>query len=114
MDMPIRVTSGFRSFEEQDRLYAQGRTTAGQIVTNARGGESMHNFGVAFDYCFKGTEPYPPTTNKKWKTVNDIAEVLGFYSYGNSLKWDYGHLQLMFDYSEKDFREGKVDYSRYK
>lgn len=111
--MPIRVTSGFRSIEEQNKLYAQGRTTKGKIVTNAKGGESMHQYGIAFDYCFVGETPYPPTTDKKWKLVNDIAEQLGFYSYGNSLGWDFGHLQLMKGYSEDDFRKGKVNYSLY-
>jgi peptidoglycan LD-endopeptidase CwlK len=46
---PVRVTEGFRSFERQDELYAQGRTTPGDIVTNARGGQSYHNFGLAMD-----------------------------------------------------------------
>jgi len=32
-----------RSGEEQDRLYAQGRTAPGRIVTNARAGHSKHN-----------------------------------------------------------------------
>ena len=39
-----------RSKEEQDVLYAQGRTISGKIVTNARGGYSWHNFGRAFDF----------------------------------------------------------------
>lgn len=33
----------YRSSEEQDKLYAQGRTAPGRIVTNARGGKSKHN-----------------------------------------------------------------------
>ncbi|GAA3318342.1 hypothetical protein GCM10020331_020730 [Ectobacillus funiculus] len=35
----------------KNSLYAQGRTTSGSIVTNARGGQSNHNFGVAVDLC---------------------------------------------------------------
>jgi peptidoglycan L-alanyl-D-glutamate endopeptidase CwlK len=45
----IKVISGTRSYAEQDALYAQGRTAPGEIVTNARGGQSNHNFGIAFD-----------------------------------------------------------------
>jgi len=45
------ATSGLRSVEDQDKLYAQGRTTPGDIVTNARGGQSYHNFGIAIDFC---------------------------------------------------------------
>lgn len=44
-----KVTSGTRSYGEQDQLYASGRTNPGPIVTNARGGYSNHNFGIAFD-----------------------------------------------------------------
>ena len=45
----IRIISGLRSYAEQNALYAQGRTLAGRKVTNARGGYSNHNFGIAFD-----------------------------------------------------------------
>jgi peptidoglycan L-alanyl-D-glutamate endopeptidase CwlK len=44
--------SGVRTHAEQQALYAKGRTTPGKIVTNARPGYSMHNFGLAIDFCF--------------------------------------------------------------
>jgi peptidoglycan LD-endopeptidase CwlK len=40
----ILVTCAFRSNDEQNSLYAQGRTAPGRIVTNARGGQSSHNY----------------------------------------------------------------------
>ncbi len=46
------VTQGYRSVAEQNRLYAQGRTRPGKIVTNARGGQSNHNKGTAVDVAF--------------------------------------------------------------
>lgn len=45
------ATSGLRTYAEQDNLYAQGRTAPGKRVTNARGGYSPHNFGVAADFA---------------------------------------------------------------
>ena len=45
----MQIISGTRSYAEQDRLYAQGRTEPGDIVTNAKGGQSNHNFGIAWD-----------------------------------------------------------------
>lgn len=55
------ATSGFRSIDEQNRLYALGRTVKnvdaseekplGGRVTNARGGQSYHNFGIAADFA---------------------------------------------------------------
>lgn len=41
--------SGTRTFAEQDALFRQGRDLPGKKVTNARGGQSNHNFGVAWD-----------------------------------------------------------------
>ena len=74
----IVIVQAFRSFEEQDALYAQGRTEPGSIVTNARGGESGHNYGLAFDFAFVDDngdvswgESYP------WADVGSIAKELG-------------------------------------
>lgn len=47
----IRIVQGLRTFAEQDTLYAQGRTKPGNIVTNARGGASNHNYGIAIDFA---------------------------------------------------------------
>lgn len=69
------VTQGFRSTLEQNALYAQGRTMPGKIVTNAKWGQSAHNFGKAFDICF--------LVNKKasyvgdWVKVGAIGELCG-------------------------------------
>jgi peptidoglycan L-alanyl-D-glutamate endopeptidase CwlK len=45
----VKLLSGTRTYVEQNALYAQGRTAKGRVVTNARGGSSNHNFGIAFD-----------------------------------------------------------------
>jgi peptidoglycan LD-endopeptidase CwlK len=50
-DIYVCVAQGYRSKSEQDELYAQGRTEPGNKVTNAKGGQSNHNFGVAVDLC---------------------------------------------------------------
>lgn len=44
-----RFSHTYRSNAEQDALYAIGRTKAGKIVTNAKGGQSYHNYGMAID-----------------------------------------------------------------
>ena len=46
----ILVTSTWRDLDSQAALYAQGRTTPGKRVTNAKAGTSMHNWRVAFDF----------------------------------------------------------------
>jgi peptidoglycan L-alanyl-D-glutamate endopeptidase CwlK len=45
----MSVYQGLRTAEEQNALYAQGRTAPGQIVTNAKAGCSNHNYGLAVD-----------------------------------------------------------------
>lgn len=47
----IRIVQGLRTIEEQNALYAQGRSRPGKIVTNAKGGSSYHNYGLAIDFC---------------------------------------------------------------
>ena len=55
--LTCQVLSGTRSYAEQDAIYAQGRSTKGNIVTNARGGQSNHNFAIAIDLgLFRGME----------------------------------------------------------
>ena len=44
-----RFAYTLRTFAEQDAIYAQGRTKPGKIVSNAKGGLSMHNYGLAVD-----------------------------------------------------------------
>ena len=43
------AVQGRRTIAEQNALYAQGRTAPGKVVTNAPGGSSAHNFGLAAD-----------------------------------------------------------------
>jgi peptidoglycan L-alanyl-D-glutamate endopeptidase CwlK len=48
----LLVVQGLRTIAEQNALFAQGRTKKGKIVTNARGGQSWHNYGLAVDFAF--------------------------------------------------------------
>lgn len=49
------MIAGNRSWAEQDALYEIGRVTGGARVTNAKGGQSNHNFGIAGDFgVFQG------------------------------------------------------------
>ena len=51
--LAVMITEGLRTWEEQDALYAKGRTTPPlgkkYWVTKAKGGQSFHNFALAFD-----------------------------------------------------------------
>lgn len=47
----LRYTWTLRTFQQQNDLFAQGRTRPGRVVTWARGGDSWHNYGLAVDIC---------------------------------------------------------------
>ena len=90
----IKIISGFRTYAEQDALYAQGRTAPGDVVTNARAGYSNHNFGIAFDVAvFEGNTYLEESP--KYKAVGVIGMDLGLEWGGN---WktlvDQPHFQL--------------------
>lgn len=77
----VMMTDGFRSPEEQDKLYARGRTIPGRKITNARGGYSWHNFGLAADYAFIVNGKV--TWNGPWQTFGRIAKECGLEWGGN-------------------------------
>ena len=73
----VIVTSSYRDAESQNALYAQGRTLPGRKVTNVCGGDSFHNWRVAFDFV--------PVVNGKaiwddaklWEKCGRLAESVG-------------------------------------
>ena len=72
----VLITETLRTLEEQEELYAQGRTTSGKIVTNCRGFQSPHCWGVAFDFCrnVKGKEY--DNSDKFFDYVGEIAKTI--------------------------------------
>lgn len=73
----VLIYCTYRSNVEQDGLYAIGRTLPGKKVTNAKGGESWHNFRAAFD--FVPTVYGKPQWNNKdlYLKCGEIAESCG-------------------------------------
>lgn len=107
----IRITAGHRSMEEQQRLYNQGRTTPGNIVTNARPGQSIHNFGLAIDYVLVNNEDTTVSwvVNKQWRRVGAIGKQLGFQWGGDWTNFrDYPHLDLQRGMSLANLRAGRL------
>lgn len=91
----IKIISGLRTYGEQNALYAQGRTAPGRVVTNARGGYSNHNFGVAFDVGIFSADGKYLDESPAYKTVGQIGKSLGFEWGGDwSSIQDQPHFQL--------------------
>ncbi|RDY84088.1 M15 family metallopeptidase [Bacillus amyloliquefaciens] len=101
----VVITEGFRSIEEQNELYRQGRSKKGNIVTYAKGGESYHNYGLAIDFALQKKDgsliwdmTYDGNQNGRpdWLEVVSIAKTLGFDWGGDWRNFkDYPHLQMI-------------------
>ncbi len=134
----IRVVQGLRSIDEQNALYALGRTKVnpvgksdkkplGNIVTNAKGGSSYHNYGLSIDYCLlldkdgNGTfetlswdvkKDLDADKHSDWFEVIDVFLKHG-YEAGADFKSfkDYPHIQKRFGFNWRDllkrYNDGK-------
>ena len=80
-NIDLLITSTYRDVESQNALYAQGRTTEGHIVTDAKGGDSFHNYRIAVDVV--------PLINGKpdWNPAHPIWSRIGQIGKGCGLDW---------------------------
>lgn len=108
------VTEGYRSIERQNELYAQGRTAPGAIVTNAKGGESMHQYGVAFDVIFlvNGKRTYD-VDDSKWQKIGAIGKSLELQWGGTWSNPDRPHFEMTLGYTLSDFQKNNIDWSKF-
>lgn len=119
-----RVTCGYRSFLDQDKLYAQGRSLPGKIVTNARGGYSVHNYGLAFDFClivdggkhasWEHLKDFDEDGTPDWMEFVNLFKAKG-YEWGGDWKSfkDYPHLQKTFGKTVEELRNLKRGYGSF-
>jgi len=110
----VHVFEGFRTKKKQDQYYSQGRTTPGNIITNAKGGQSLHNYGVAVDIVF-GQQGRPSWNPKEpWKLLGKIGKKHGFF-WGGDWKGfsDLPHLEMRLGFSLDDFMNGEVNYTKF-
>jgi peptidoglycan L-alanyl-D-glutamate endopeptidase CwlK len=104
------VTCTYRSVQEQDDLYAQGRSKPGKRVTNVRGGNSYHNWRVAIDFVpLLAGKPVWDAEHKAWPEIATLAEAVGFEWGGRWTTFkDLPHLQYTQGLTCDDFRNGKT------
>jgi peptidoglycan L-alanyl-D-glutamate endopeptidase CwlK len=96
----VLIYNTLRTTEEQDILYAQGRTQPGNIVTNARGGDSWHNYGAAFDFV-------PMLVGKpQWKN-DSLYTKCGIIAESVGLEWGGRWRGKLHDKPHCQFRNGK-------
>lgn len=89
----LQIVQGLRTWKEQDALYAQGRSKKGPVVTNARGGQSLHNYGLAVDLA-PIVDGKVSWDEKLFKAFNKWDDVSGLDWGGNWKKFkDLPHVQ---------------------
>jgi peptidoglycan LD-endopeptidase CwlK len=88
-----KIISGTRTYEEQDVLYAQGRTRGGTRVTNARAGHSNHNFGVAFDIGIFDANGKYWEESPAYAKAGEIGKKLGLLWGGDWRMGDEPHFE---------------------
>lgn len=86
--LSIRMTEGLRTFETQEQYYAKGRVktvsgkwqtiNAKEVVTHALPGQSLHQYGLAFDICFLGLAGPYPENPECWKQYGLALRKFGF------------------------------------
>jgi peptidoglycan L-alanyl-D-glutamate endopeptidase CwlK len=94
--LELLVTSTLRTKEEQDALYAIGRTKPGKRVTNAKAGQSAHNFGFALDFV-PLVHGKPEWTGKHpdWSRAGKLAASYGLEWAGGWTKFkELAHVQI--------------------
>jgi len=106
----ILIYSTYRDIEAQNAIYAQGRTTKGSIVTNAKGGQSFHNYRVAFDWVPVCGGKARWNDYLAYSKCGKIAEEVGLEWAGRwagKLK-ETAHCQYTNGLSIADFQKGKT------
>lgn len=107
----VKIICGHRTYEEQNELYAQGRSKPGLIVTKAKGGHSLHNFATAFDigiFSANGKEYIDESPD--YKKVGEIGEELGLEWGGNWSFVDEPHFQMN---EGRDISELRLAYEKH-
>lgn len=119
------VLSGFRDWAEQNALYAQGRDKTGKVidkkkvVTNAKGGQSNHNFTIACDFCKDKDGKIETGLQPDWevaayKTLAEEAQKLGLET---GMYWkfvDPPHIQLNLSKNGLTFESLRTEYLKNK
>jgi|SRR6478735_2110394 len=117
----LRFAYTLRTNKEQDDLYAKGRTKAGRIITNAKGGQSIHNYGLAFDIVIlfdeDGDGKFEIASydlDSYWMKVTNYFKSKG-WEWGGDWKSfkDYPHFQKVFGLKWQDLIKMAKDSNGY-
>jgi peptidoglycan L-alanyl-D-glutamate endopeptidase CwlK len=95
LGIDVIITSTYRDAEAQQKLYEQGRGAPGSIVTNAKAGDSFHNYRLAFDFAPIVNGKIPWDDSALFGRLGTLGESLGLEWAGrwNGSLREMAHLQ---------------------
>ena len=105
----VLIYCTYRDAEAQNKLYDIGRRLPGKTVTDAKGGQSMHNYRLAFDWVplIHGK----PAWNDKvlYLICGEVAESIGLEWAGRwKRRKETAHCQWTGGLSLEDLQAGKM------
>lgn len=107
----VKITDTLRTEEEQNTLYAQGRTAPGSIVTNVAYPNSAHNWGVAFDICRNEKGREYADSDGFFTKCGEIGKKLGLFWGGDFKSFtDKPHFELIEFMPDNSTKWLKVNY----
>lgn len=108
------IFEGFRPIERQAFLFAQGRSTPGAFVTNARPGLSAHQYGLGVDIVFDGSPDdgiqwswegdYAHTNKDSYTLLAPILKAEGLEWLGDS-KIEMAHFQKFYGFTIQEIKQ---------
>ena len=105
----VIITSTYRDAESQNKLYAQGRTEPGKKVTNAKAGQSFHNWRCAFDFVPIVDGKAVWGDDALWTKCGAIGKAIGLEWAGDWSRFkEFPHMQFTGGLSLADFQAGKT------
>jgi peptidoglycan L-alanyl-D-glutamate endopeptidase CwlK len=94
-EITIQIDAALRTPAQQDAIYAEGRTSPGKEVTNARGCQSNHVIGCAVDVFVEDVETNEPDWNASHPAWQRIVALAPQYGLRDGISWhDLPHLEL--------------------
>ena len=110
-NITCKIISTLRTWDEQNAIYAKGRDATGKKIgttfTNAKAGDSVHNWGCAFDIGLFANGAYnTPRTQPYYKDIKlvNLAKNYGLKWGGdwNTIK-DYPHYEFIGNNNDSQF-----------
>jgi len=125
----LRFAYTYRTPEEQNQLYALGRTKKGSKVTNSQAWQSIHQYGLAFDIVllldkngdgifeeasWDIMKDFDKDGTPDWTEVADYFQSKG-WNYGGTWKnfKDYPHFEYTFGHTWQSLNQ-KINSKQYK